>query len=64
MIGSYTERFTVPHYRRKRLLSDDERTIVQQNIAKCRATLDWIEQAVETDKVDMDDEIARLLKGE
>ncbi|MER8225407.1 DUF6192 family protein [Streptomyces sp. NPDC094143] len=54
---------TVPGLR-DRTLSEDERTIVQQNIAKCRATLDWIEQAVETGKVDMDDAIARLLKGE
>ncbi|MEV6130627.1 DUF6192 family protein [Streptomyces violaceusniger] len=29
-----------------------------------RATLDWIEQAVDTGKVDMDDELARLLRGE
>ncbi|GAA2966993.1 hypothetical protein GCM10010446_60860 [Streptomyces enissocaesilis] len=35
-----------------------------ENIAKVRATLDWIEQAVDTGKVDMDDALAQLLKGE
>ncbi len=54
---------TVPGLR-DRTLDDDERTIVQQNIAKVRATLDWIETAVETGKVDMDDKLARMLKGE
>jgi len=54
---------TVPGLR-DRTLNDDERTIVHQNVAKVRATLDWIEQAVDTGKVDMDDELARLLKGE
>ncbi|MGW2690194.1 DUF6192 family protein [Streptomyces sp. NPDC001414] len=49
---------------RDRTLNDDERTIVHQNVAKVRATLDWIETAVDTGKVDMDDELARLLKGE
>ncbi|GGY34816.1 hypothetical protein GCM10010384_47320 [Streptomyces djakartensis] len=53
---------TVPGLRDRTL--DDERTIVHQNVAKVRATLDWIEQAVDTGKVDMDDELARLLKGE
>jgi hypothetical protein len=28
------------------------------------STLDWIERAVDTGKVDVDDELARLLKGE
>lgn len=49
---------------RDRTLGDDERTIVHQNIAKVRATLDWIETAVDTGKVDMDDELTRLLRGE
>ncbi|MEU0970348.1 DUF6192 family protein [Streptomyces sp. NPDC005917] len=44
------------------LSGTDERTIVQQNTAKVRATLDWIEQAVETGRGDTDDEFARLLK--
>ncbi|MEU9405746.1 DUF6192 family protein [Streptomyces sp. NPDC048281] len=54
---------TVPGLR-DRTLADDERTLVHQNIAKVRATLDWIETAVDTGKVDVDDELARLLRGE
>lgn len=54
---------TVPGLR-DRTLNDDERTIVHENVARVRATLDWIETAVDTGKVDMDDELARMLKGE
>ncbi|MFE7659058.1 DUF6192 family protein [Streptomyces bottropensis] len=49
---------------RDRTLGDDERTIVHENVAKVRATLDWIETAVDTGKVDMDGELARMLRGE
>lgn len=49
---------------RDRTLGEDERTIVHENIAKVRATLDWIETAVDTGKVDMDGELARMLRGE
>lgn len=49
---------------RDRTLDDDQRTIVHENVAKVRATLDWIETAVDTGKVDMDGELARMLKGE
>jgi len=49
---------------RDRQLGEDERTIVHQNVAKVRATLDWIETAIDTGKVDMDDELARMLRGE
>ncbi|MEJ8662226.1 DUF6192 family protein [Streptomyces halotolerans] len=49
---------------RDRQLSEDERTIVHENVARVRATLDWIEQAIDTGKVDMDEELVRLLKGE
>lgn len=49
---------------RDRTLGKDERTIVHENVAKVRATLDWIETAVDTGKVDMDSELTRLLKGE
>lgn len=49
---------------RDRTLGEDERTIVHENVAKVRATLDWIEQAVDTGKVDMDGELARMLRGE
>jgi Family of unknown function (DUF6192) len=54
---------TVPGLR-DRQLGEDERTIVHENVAKVRATLDWIEQAVDTGKVDMDDELARMLRSE
>ncbi len=42
----------------------DERTIVHENVARVRATLDWIETAVDTGKVDVDGELAKLLQGE
>lgn len=49
---------------RDRQLSDDERVIIHENVARVRATLDWIETAVDTGKVDVDGELARLLQGE
>uniref|UniRef100_UPI002F9116A7 DUF6192 family protein n=1 Tax=Kitasatospora indigofera TaxID=67307 RepID=UPI002F9116A7 len=54
---------TVPGLHERRL-GEDERTIVHQNVARVRATLDWIETAVDTGWVDVDDELARLLRGE
>ncbi|TQJ92973.1 DUF6192 family protein [Streptomyces sp. SLBN-31] len=45
-------------------LGDDERVFVHENVARVRATLDWIETAVDTGKVDVDGELARLLQGE
>ncbi|MDW6066361.1 DUF6192 family protein [Streptomyces sp. FXJ1.4098] len=45
-------------------LGEDEGTIVHENVARVRATLDWIETAVDTGKVDVDGELARLLQGE
>jgi hypothetical protein len=45
-------------------LDDDERVLVHENVARVRATLDWIETAVDTGKVDVDGELARLLQGE
>lgn len=54
---------TVPGLR-DRQLADDERTIVHENVARVRATLDWIETAVDTGKVDMDEALARILRGE
>ncbi|MEV0221232.1 DUF6192 family protein [Streptomyces sp. NPDC050704] len=47
-----------------RTLSGDERAVPAQNVARCRATLDWIETAAETGEVDMDDGLARLPRGE
>jgi hypothetical protein len=52
---------TVPALRDRRL-SPDEVTVVHSNIARVRATLEWIEHAAETGQVDMDDELARLLR--
>ncbi|MCM2416554.1 DUF6192 family protein [Streptomyces sp. RKAG293] len=49
---------------RDRQLDDDERTIVHENVARVRATLDWIETVVDTGKVDVDGKLARLLQGE
>ncbi|GGZ98240.1 hypothetical protein GCM10010371_67490 [Streptomyces subrutilus] len=49
---------------RDRQLDEDERVIVHENIARVRATLDWIETAVDTGKVDVDGKLARLLQGE
>lgn len=50
--------------RRDRQLSDDERVIIHENVARVRATIDWIETAVDTGQVDVDGELARLLQGE
>jgi hypothetical protein len=49
---------------RDRHLGDGERVLVHENVARVRATLDWIETAVDTGKVDVDGELARLLQGE
>ncbi|PWK71290.1 hypothetical protein BCL76_104396 [Streptomyces sp. CG 926] len=49
---------------RDRQLGDDEQTVIRENCARVRATLDWIETAVDTGKVDVDGELARLLQGE
>ncbi|MFI5766694.1 DUF6192 family protein [Streptomyces sp. NPDC051563] len=49
---------------RDRHLGEDEKTIVHENVARVRATLDWIETAVDTGKVDVDGELARLLSGQ
>lgn len=54
---------TVPQLR-GRHLSDDERAVLAQNVARCRAVLDWVETASETGEVDMDEELARIMRGE
>ncbi len=47
-----------------RAVSVEERSLLHENIARCRATLDWMEHAVDTGNVDVDDALARLLRGE
>ncbi|BBC29077.1 hypothetical protein SGFS_003680 [Streptomyces graminofaciens] len=42
----------------------DEREVLLSNIARARATLDWMETAVSTGQVHMDEELARILRGE
>lgn len=49
---------------RDRQLSPDEQAVIVENVARCRAVLDWIETAVATGEVDMDEELARLLRGQ
>ncbi|GEM32585.1 hypothetical protein NN3_35920 [Nocardia neocaledoniensis NBRC 108232] len=44
--------------------TDEERERVHANTVRVRATADWIESAVDTGNVGMDDELARLLGGE
>jgi hypothetical protein len=38
--------------------------VIRENCARVKATLDWVETAVDTGKVDMDSELARLLQSE
>jgi hypothetical protein len=49
---------------RDRQLSEDEKAVIRENCARVKATLDWVETAVDTGKVDMDGELARLLQSE
>lgn len=49
---------------RDRHLSDHEQAVLAQNVARVRATLDWVETAASTGQVDMDEELTRLLRGE
>ncbi|MEU5422683.1 DUF6192 family protein [Streptomyces sp. NPDC020667] len=49
---------------RDRQWSGDEREVLLSNIARARAALDWMETAVSTGQVDMDEELARILRGE
>ncbi|MFH8350556.1 DUF6192 family protein [Streptomyces sp. NPDC018045] len=53
----------VPRLRDHRL-SDDERAIIHGNAARVKAALEWIEHAVDTGEVDLEDEHRRLLRSE
>jgi hypothetical protein len=44
--------------------STAERDTVHKNVARVRSTADWIETAVDTGKVTMDEGLAQLLRGE
>jgi hypothetical protein len=44
--------------------SAEEREVVARNLAKVRATCEWIATAVTTGRVDLDEELAALLRGE
>ncbi|WP_436776628.1 DUF6192 family protein [Yinghuangia sp. YIM S09857] len=44
--------------------TDDERAVVASNIARIRATADWLESVLETGAVDLDGALARILQGE
>jgi hypothetical protein len=44
--------------------SDDELATIHKNVARVRSTTDWIESAVDSGSVTMDEGLARLLRGE
>jgi len=44
--------------------SEDEREAVRRGIAKVRAATDWLEAAVDSGEFTLDEQLARLLKGE
>ncbi|MEU8134985.1 DUF6192 family protein [Streptodolium elevatio] len=44
--------------------TDDERRVIESNIARIRATADWLESVLETGAVDLDAALARILQGE
>jgi len=49
---------------RGRVLSDDEQSVLRENVARVRGALEWIEHAAETGDVNVDEALARLLRGE
>jgi hypothetical protein len=53
----------VPQMRGRRL-TEDERDLIHKNVARVRATCEWIESAVGSGHMDMDEELAKLLRGE
>ncbi|MEV4222287.1 DUF6192 family protein [Nonomuraea sp. NPDC049725] len=44
--------------------TDSERQVVHTQLAKVRATADWLESAVETGNLSLDDALADLLRGD
>lgn len=53
----------VPQLRDRRL-SGDEQTVVHRNVDRVKAACEWVETAVDTGEVDLDEELARMLRGE
>ena len=49
---------------RDHVFSEAEQAIIHQHLARIRATADWLESAVESGAVDLDDALARLLQGD
>lgn len=49
---------------RDRTLSDEERAVIHENVARVKATLEWVEHAVDTGEVDLETELERLIRGE
>ncbi|MFJ8636433.1 DUF6192 family protein [Streptomyces sp. NPDC093568] len=49
---------------RGRAVSEDEQSLLRENVARVRAACEWIEHAAETGDVDVDEALARLLRGE
>lgn len=49
---------------RERRFSEDEREGVHRNIDRVKAACEWAVTAVDTGEVDVDEELARLLRGE
>ncbi|MFG2961585.1 DUF6192 family protein [Streptomyces sp. NPDC048291] len=49
---------------RDRTLAPDAREVIGHNLARVRAACDWVEHAVSTGETDMDEELAKLLRGE
>ncbi|MFF5523203.1 DUF6192 family protein [Streptomyces coeruleorubidus] len=53
----------VPQLRDRRL-SSDEQTVVHKNVDRVKAACEWVETAVDTGEVDLDEELTRMLRGE
>ncbi|GAA4932678.1 hypothetical protein GCM10023334_040160 [Nonomuraea thailandensis] len=49
---------------RGRCVAGDEQAAVARNVARVRATADWLEVAIESGDVSLDESLARLLRGE
>ncbi|WP_175647794.1 DUF6192 family protein [Streptomyces cyaneochromogenes] len=49
---------------RGREFSESQLALVTRQVEKIRATADWIETAVSTGRVDLDEALAELLRGQ